>query len=362
MSLTSLIPGGSLFARFDYQVSPAGNTASTISASGHKFAVLVQALAAGNVRKVHFLTSTVTTGDDVRASIQGIDGATGDPDGTIANSGNSAANVTVASSDDNVWKTTAAFTTDYTVAAGDQFFVVLDFPSYVAGNMQIRRSASGSLYNFNYVDVYAASWTKSATAACMSLEQSDGTFLPCIGLYPSPNTTNVNFNSSSSPNEYALRFSLAAPARLLGLWFWSNNFSGDTQAVLYTGGGAADTTATATSDTYDKDVKHSTTTQACYLLFDTPASLTANTVYRLSIKPTTTTSVGYTRPSAGESNAVLATLGIGTGWYESTRAGGNWTDNTNRAVAIFPLLVGADDGASGGGGAGPLIGPGRLIR
>lgn len=350
MSRTSLIAGSSLWARFEYPTYPSGGNTSTISATAHKFAVLVQSLAAGDVRKIHFRTATVTTGDDVRGSIQGIDGATGDPDGTIANSGNSAANVTVASADDNAWKTTAAFATDYTVALGDKFFVVLDFPSYVAGNMQIARSNIGGSNVFNYVDVYAASWTKTSSTASIILEQSDGSFLPCIGIAPHPSSSNTNFSSSSSPNEYALRFSLAAPTKILGFWFWSNNFSGDTQGVLYAGGDAADTTAIATTNTQDKDNKSSTALSACFMLFSTAVDLAANTTYRLSIKPTTTTNVGYARPGQSPSSGSLATFGTGTGWYESTRAGGNWTDNTDRAAAIFPLLIGADAANAMSGG------------
>lgn len=335
---------GRAFSRMDWPVAHTAFTNSSMTGTAHKVAVLVQALAPGNIRKVHFRTQTVTTGDTVRASIQGRDAATGDPDGTIANSGDSAANTTVANADDNTWKTTASFTTDYAVSTGDRFFVVLDYPSYVAGSMQIQRSSFGSPNNFTYVDVYAASWTKTSSSLNMTLELDDGTYLPCIGLVPSSSAANTNFNSSSSPNEYALRFVLNTPMRLWGFWFWTNNFSGDTQGVLYTGGAATDTTATATAATIDKDEKVSTSNFQCFMQFATPADLVAGTVYRLSIKPTTTTSVGYTRPTAAENNASLATLGMGTDWYESTRAGGNWTDNNTNPCAIFPVFSGADDG------------------
>lgn len=342
MSMAGLISGGAAYSRFDFPTYYNGGSTTTISATAHKFAVLVTALASGTVSKIHFRTATVTTGDTVRGSIQGIDGATGDPDGTIANSGNSAANVTVASSDDNAWKTTAAFTTDYTVTRGAQFFVVLDYPSYVAGNMQIQRSTQGTPNNFNYVDVYAASWTKTSSVASITLEQADGSFLPCMGIAPITSATNTSFNSSSGTNEYALRFVFAAPVLLSGFWYWTNNFSGDTEMPLYAGGATTDTTVIATAAAQDKDSKAGTSFAACFFFFTAPVLIPANKVYRVSIKPTTTTNVGYARPSAAENNGSLATYGIGTGWYESTRGGGNWTDDTTRPAAIFPVLVGAE--------------------
>lgn len=345
MSMAGLIPGGAAYVPMSWPTGQSGASSSTISAAGHQFAVLVQALSAGNIRKIRFRTSTVTTGATVRASIQGISGTTGDPDGTIANSGNSSATVSVADTDDNTWKTTADFTTDYTVANGDRFFVVLDFPS-TPGNMQISRSTAGGPNNFNYVDVYATSWTKTSSTANVLLEQSDGTFLPCIGIYPMLASSNVNFNSSSNPNQRALRFVYDVPVRLWGVWFWSNNFSGDAEFILYEGGGASDTTPLATTAEQDKDVKHSSSTQPCYFQFATPVDLTAGTVYRLALTPTTTTNVGYTAPNAAVSNASLAALGNGTEWYSSTRNGGNWTDATDTPAAIFPVVSGADNGAN----------------
>lgn len=53
-----------------------------LDADGEKLAFVLPAPKTGNLAQVGFRTMIVTTGDTLKVSFQGVDEATGDPDGT----------------------------------------------------------------------------------------------------------------------------------------------------------------------------------------------------------------------------------------------------------------------------------------
>lgn len=316
-----------------------------LDASGEKFGMNIFAPRAGNLSKVHFRTGTVTTGDTLLVSFQDTSLTTGNPDETADQS----TTVVVADGDDAVWKT-ATMGATRTVTRGERVSVVIEYNSYVAGNMGL---LCGSTTNNNIV--YCAlktggSWAKLVRSPLLVLEYDDGGIYPVEGaMFGLP--TARDFNTGSTPDEIALRFSLPFPARVAGIG-WFGRLSGNADLVLYTG-----TTALATVS-LDTDIKEGAGDLYHWALFGTAQDVAASTVYRAAVKPSSATNVRLLFIDVSTAAHMAAGWGGAELYWSERTDAGSWSDTTTRRPSIF-LIVEAFE-AGGGGGGGPLIG-GRLI-
>jgi hypothetical protein len=78
-------------------------------------------------------------------------------------------------------------------------------------------------------------------------------------------------------------------------------------------------------------------------------TLSANTTYYVSMKPTSVTNVAVVSCDVSDANWWTLHDG-GTSWYAATRAGGAWTEITTRRYLNFGVRMCAfDDAASAGG-------------
>jgi hypothetical protein len=115
--------------------------------------------------------------------------------------------------------------------------------------------------------------------------------------------------------------------------------------------------------TYDNDeVNVSTTERFITYLFDevTLSTLTYGSAYRVGVVPMTATNVAVDIVEAESNDDTDAWQG-GKEWYLSTRSdAGAWTDVTTRRPVM--RLIFDDIAEPTGSGAGPLVGPGRLVR
>ena len=333
----------------DPALTSTGFSSLLMDASGEKVGVVLRAPKTGSIRKVHFRTGAVTTATDTDVRLETVDATTGHPTGTLLGT---TTNVTVASASitANTWITTGALTADASVTRGDLLAAVIvpsGTPNYnVAG-------VNGTNSAFPYSVQYTASWADNSAIPAIALEYSDGSFAYIPNVLPFSAMNTHTFNNGSTPDERALKFRLAAPVRVAGVWF-SGNRSGDVDFVLYD----SDGTSVLASASMDKDVLGSAL-QPEAILFSSSVSLSANTYYRLAVKPTSATNMSaYSWDVA--SAAIMDQMAGGQDFHYSERTNaGAWTDTTTRRLRIGLIIDGIDDGAGGGGGGGPLIG-GRL--
>lgn len=353
MSWRSLLPNDAGIA-LQFQCAAGSPSAPTMNSSGDRIAFVVQVTKAGNIHKVKFRTGTVTTGDTVRVSLQNLD-ASGDPDGTADQSVNQA----IANTDDNVYFN-VTLGSDRTVAAGDIFAVVFDYPSYVAGNLAINVGLLGALEGMPghsapiYLDFYdGAAWTKTTTRVpLIILEYDDGTVAYQPGCVPFWTNTGIAFSSSSTPDENGNIIKFDETTRVVGFELFVDADAAY-DVVLYDTNG----TSVLASKTVDVTARGSNATHKTVDFFSSGATCIGGSSYRLVVKPTTTTNITILQ-SANDANATtdLNVLLGGADWHKTSRTdAGAWTENTLRRVAIWPVID-AIDVPSGGGGM--LVHPG----
>lgn len=346
MALTSI--GGGMFMPKPENF-PTNNTSNLLDASGEKLAAVFRVPKTGTLAKVRFRTATVTTGDTMKVSFQDVNMATGNPDETA----DQYRTVSVASSDDNAWITTGLITDDGTdggvlrsVTRGDLLAIVIEYDSYVSGNMNIVNSAIPVDYgNGCYTTLKTGgTWVKTtATAGCFELEYDDGTLAYTDTLVPGFNAAGT-FASNTTPDEVALYFRFPVGVTVGGALVIID-IDAACDVVLYDSDG---TTALATVS-LDSDVRANTNVNGTMVVFPAEIDLTASSYYRLAIKPTTTSTVGYRHFDARAAGSMdMFDLGQNACWSQRTDAGA-WSETTTRRPRMSLLVTKVHDGSSGGG-------------
>ena len=336
-----------------YHPDPAGiptsNAALVIDATGEKVAFIFQAPKTGNLWKVRFRTSTVATGDVLKVSFQNVDATTGDPDGTP----DQYRLITVANGDDNVWLTTGIVSSDGTdtgslraVTRGEWLAIVIEFNSYVAGNIQILSSGVSLLpNNGGYADHYTSSWSKQSTIGCATALYDDGSIAYTPTLSPGVNASTSSFASNTTPDEYALKFSLPVPFTVGGA-FAAVDLDGNADLVLYDSDGSS----VLASASFDSDQRQGTGVNNMTALFSSEIALLANTYYYLAVKPTTTTGVTGRYSDVSAAADFDAFPGGQTMYWSQRTDAGAWADTTTRRPRISLLITKVGNDAGGGGG------------
>jgi hypothetical protein len=330
------------------------NSSTTIDATGERVANVLQIYTAGTLAKVHVRTGTVTTGDTLKVSIQGVT-SDGLPDGTIlaTATGNKAyGTVVVADNDDNVWKE-VTLTETVNVTQGQFISIVIEFNSYVAGNMQISISQVSNIIYTSYActDITATpgTWIKSTTAASFyncALEYSGGGFNLNVD-HGAARATTVTISSSSTPDEVGNYVQYAYPFRAVGFYAYieaDNAFD----MILYD---ASNNVLANCSPS--NNIRYGTGAGVSVYFFDSsPASyydIVKDTWYRIVVKPTTTSNI-FVNYMVAQSAAALSSISGGTYCYQTSRSDeGAWTENTSQRIYIGLLGTQLHDGASTGG-------------
>lgn len=328
-----------------------------------KVAWIFQAPKAGTLDKFGFYAGVVSSPSDVKFSFQSFDPATGLPDGSVDQY-----RVKTGGSFATGWVEPGLMTHDgtdggtkRTVTKGEVLCCVIEWDSTQSGEIDphhiSNNSSAGQVgrhlpYGAQHNGV---SWTKGDDAVYFSvaLRYDDGTYARPVGIsFPiSATVTQNTFNSSSSPDERALYFSLSIPIKTDGGWLALNlGAAAPVDLVLYDTDG---TTPLATL-TLDPDLQVSPGAMLRYFDFGTEVELLADVFYRFAVKPTTTSDT-QTADLTVASVALMHTLPGGSNFHLSTRTdGGAWSETTTKRpwMGLRITAVPDDSGASqliGGG-------------
>lgn len=342
-----------------YGQSPSFSSSLLIDATGEKAAYLGQVWRpdrlGGDITRVGFRFGTVTKagGSGLTVSLQDYDPNNSPmrPDEVIDQS------VAIANGNasfaTNSWIRTNPFDSNRTVAFGENLAVVIEFDgagrlgtdSFIVTGLQRDRqflTIGGALKTASWV-------TAPVPSQNVVLEFTDGVFgsLSPTAIICSA-CAQLGYNSGTAgADEYALEFSLPFTCKIDGGWFDLNiaNANSNFEFVIYEGTTALRTVAVDANSIQATSGTLSTTFSISEL------TLTANTVYRLAAKPTTTNGITLTYIDVADANHWQATSG-GTAFRMAQRVdGGAWTTTTTRrpfaGVRVSSIDVGSG-GSSGG--------------
>lgn len=329
-----------------------------LDASAEKAAFVFEAPASGNIARIGFRLGTVATGGALRVSLQNVSATTGDPDGVV----DQFRIVTVLDTNDNTWIRTELITSDGTdsgalraVSRGDRLAVVFDFASYVAQNLNVSSLSNGgyAYMGLPYSDHFTAAWAKAPLfSPIVAVEYADGTFPMQTGLFPWSAATSTAFNSTSSPDEIALRFTVPVPMKVKAAWI-SANILGDAEVILYDA-----SSVVLASASIDKDIRGYNGGAAIHHVhLSAEVELAALAVYRLAIKPMVTSPSTVLPHVFVHANANLGAVDGGMSMYWSQRTdSGPWTDIVTQRILAGVIPSALDDGVAVSSGGNALSG------
>jgi hypothetical protein len=323
-----------------------GTNSLTIDAASEKVAMIFQAPKTGSIDRVYFKTGTVTTGATVDVRLETVDSATGDPTGTLVAANTNASQV-IGNSDDNVWFE-VTLTAAGAVTRGTFYAIVVVNPAGSPGNLSIHElndDAVGSAYTTLFTTV----WTKQVGSSIGAVRYNDGSYDYMPGFWPFNAINSLAINTGTTPDEVGLIFQLPFPVRVAGAWVWAD-FDGDADIKLYDSDG---TTVLASIST-DLNIRRVTSGDVHIFFFTASAELLKNTNYRLSLLPTTATSLTlyeYQMTSA----ELLNIMAGGQAFHRTDRTdAGAWAQTTTKRPQMGLVLDAFDDGVGGGSSGGPV--------
>lgn len=334
-----------------------GYSYTVLDAAGKRCGNIIQIYKSGNIRKVRFRTKTVTTGDTLKVTLQTVNTSTGLPTGTLIDA-EATGTVVVDAADDNVWKTVdfgGAVTIP--VIQGQFVALVLEWNSYVSGNMQIATTTlmpyqATTMYNtYGITDVTASpgTWLKltSAVMHCITLEYDDGTYAQALEFGSHYGLGAATLSSTTNPDEVGNYIKFPYPFRAVGIWVIADIDYDVTLSLLDTSNNVL------ANCTVYAGVRDSASVGIHYVLFDPDpsanVSIIKDTWYRVIITPGASSVGQYSVdvPSA----AAMDALPLGQYCYWTQRTdGGSWSQTTTKRCLIGLIGDQLDNGAGGSGG------------
>ena len=327
-----------------------GGTVQLLNDANDRAAFVFQIDYAGTLDWAEFRMSTVTSSpaNGLRVSFQDLD-ASGNPDGTedqyVVVSGPFSS---------NTWITPASVMTNdgtsggtkRTVAVGDKLAFVIRFENFLAGNSlqpQGLNTTSAMPIATCYEDASGnagVSWTKAQAAVLMALKYSDGVYrtVSNANCFPVSATNTRTYNSSSTPDERAMRFQVPFDCTVRGLVGYVDTDNA-ADIILYD-----NSSNVLASGSFANATRSTTTPGWVNFVFTTAVSLSRNTTYRVSFKPTSTSNISLITASVA-SSARLGSMPWGSECYGSTRTdAGAWSDDQTEFPLVHLIIDGIMDG------------------
>ena len=303
-----------------------------LAAADRRVAFIARPPKLGSIRDVIFRLHDIITPGPILVSLQGVDPATGLPNGVADQSG------TVPKADvrARTW-VTATMNADRVVAdLTEPLAVVFELSPYVDGNIEVLISVS-PLVGTAYCATYdGAAWTKQAEGPLVFFRYSDGSYGKSLDLPHGYHSWGF-MHSGSTPNECGAVFQLPTSVRTVGAEWLGSDANCDVVVTLYSESDQVLAQAAMMGACLPGIRRHRVT-------WGSPVTLQANTTYRLTIRPTTTTYVRY-HSAGAPSNEAMDQLPGGRLWYGTQRTfGGAWTDEPTNRYNLGLVL----DGVAGG--------------
>ena len=291
-----------------------------LTATTHRIGVVYTAPSAGEIDLVAFSVLQVLTPQDLRVRIETVD-ENGYPTGTLVAVG---AEGTLPLASVVVGGHEVAIGTPPTVTRGDRFAVVFDAP---AAAPSINLMSSVEQLGMPITTRFTTSWSKETSAHLNNAIRLDGQWQYFVGMqmYRTNTGTAVSnsYGSASTPDERGNVFTLAADVVVEGLWVDGNHGSlGVPELAIYN---EADAVLASKIFTL-ADGLASNTIQRYY--FNSPVALAAETVYRMTQRPTTTgTVIIRAMPAPNSAMRALCCSPLIDAYRTTRTDAGAWTDD-----------------------------------
>ncbi len=344
------------FGPFIDVTPPFLSTTYLIDAAGESSGCIMRAPKTGTISAVTFRTATVTTGATVDVRIETVDATTGLPSGTLFGTNTNGAQI-ILDANDNVLFTTA-LTAGASVTKGDLLAIVITTPA--GGNMQITGvNTQPTPSAFPYGALFTAAWAKvTASLPMAGLQYNDGSYAFCPQTPVVSTLVSTTYGSGTNPNNRALRLQVPVPCRVTGAYVCAD---GDAAAdlLLVADNWDGNNANALASLAIDPDIRRNTGVGTFQDYFSNTVTLTANTTYRLVLKPSSASTLSlssYTVASAAQ----LDQNGANQQCYQSVAnnptGSGDWTPTTTARPLMGLLIDQFDDGI----GLGSLIAGGLI--
>lgn len=340
----------------------------TFDAAGDALGFIFTARETTMVDAISFVVASVTTAGTtgvITATVETL-GTTGNPSGTPVTSSNSpTATISTTGS-----KEITGIAGSATLTVGAQYALVLTAGAGWNRNLAIRITwGAGGQTGYPY---FASNTTGSYGKGSQTVwgyflgaKDSGGNPIVLACAVGAATITNQSFSNSTNPDERGNRFTLSAPATCIGIAYSNaaGSAPGSTDAygiALYSGHTTSPSLLASANPDGDAQMTH----LAHVAYFDSPVNLSANTVYAVTIKATSTDTLNVARYGYGSASDAACIMG--SNFYATTRDGGagnpstggnTFTDDNTSVYCVWPILSKFDDAASSGGGSfGRMIG------
>jgi hypothetical protein len=328
---------------------------------------ILQAPASGTLTRLGFRPSAFTgTATTWKISIQGVNGATGNPDGTIKGGGSPAsATFTNAALSAGAYKE-VTLDNAYAVTGGEFFAIVLAYSSGTTPSVGVNdltvSYTSGQSTNARFPYAITNDNGTRAKAGNQTPCISYGTASTMYG-WPSTAAYTATYNSGSSPNIYAMKFTRpsghGSTYTVRGVrWLGSNpTGAGDNFTInLY----SSDLTVLQTITIDSTNSVAASNGYFTYYFSDvTLAALSFGSSYYLGIVPNTTSASTVLNGITVASSADFAAWQSGTDFCVASISGGVATDIP--ASRLFMEIL-VEDHTVAASGPVPMIGSSPFIR
>lgn len=337
--LTINSPAGIPWGRPDLNLASSTANTQVLSATNNGIGTIFLAPKTGNLSKIGFLvTAQIGTIPTYRASIQGVSGRA--PDGTVKGSG-------TAKHDDTVFATGwnwFSLDTPLAVTAGQELCLVLTYQSgtvnasnciTVSKAVTIGSSAILSPYA---IGESAGSWTVAGTTSppTLSAQYDDGTCLAGCCAYSSLTNAGGSWNNSTGALYRGTKWTVPADVRIIGAMVIIRAPTG-ANLILNLFLGSASTPAVSTTVTVNNDFEGTVATNAMIPL--PPTVVTAGTVVRLVVQPTTaTTFTAFVSATMADAASLSAWWGDLSGTQGTSATPPVWTDAALDAYPVIPII------------------------
>lgn len=330
----------------------------TLDAATKQFgAVIFRVPRTGTLDKFEFRVSGVAQApvNGLRCSFQDVGNVTGDPTGTQTQFFR-----TVTGISPNSWITPGILTSDGTdggtklaITQDEDLACCVAFENFVAGDsVDITyfpdNGPSRDAFTTTYIDEYnGTSWAKLlAGSPIIALKYDDGSYEYVTGFRPFSSLNNVDFSSSSSPNERGMIFQFPGPVKIRRGWF-SGDIDGNADAVIYAGDGVTPLMTRTLQPGY-----RSTTLASRYEFPFPELTLSAGVSYRYALKPATTTNIRLHEFDVAAA-AIMDQFEGGQNFHHTSRTGASaWTEVTTKRPLMGLCVSAIDDAVQTGGGGG----------